>query len=79
MTALAVSKNNVFEIGEPFESHGAPGVKFSGTDADFGPQAVHEAVSKARGAVHHDAAGIDGAQEGVGRATRIRDDGVRVV
>ena len=57
--ALAVPVNNIFKTCKALKPHGAAGMKFSGADSDFGAKPVNVAVRKARGAVHHDAAGID--------------------
>ncbi len=60
---LAASVQAVFVGDQAVESDGAAGVELAGGDADFGSEAIAEAVREAGGAVAVDTGGIDKCHE----------------
>ena len=76
---LAVAAQEVFVGHEAVEADGAAGVELAGADADFGAEAVAEAVGKAGGAVAVDACGVHHLEEAVGGRVVAGDDGICVV
>jgi len=75
---LAGTEEFVFIDYQAFESYGAASVDFVGAYADFGAEAIAEAVAETRTAIDENIGGIDQCHEPLGLAPLGGDDGVGV-